>query len=70
MAARWSTVSVSALSMSLAGPGEEIGEDVVPEGQVALVLGADGENIAVIGTLDELRAKAWDGLVLALPEGV
>jgi hypothetical protein len=55
---------------TLVGPGEEIGEDTVPEGKVALVLGSNSDTVAIIGTVQQLRERVYEGLTLPIPAGV
>ena len=66
----WITMDVRDVTPTLYGPGEAIGEDTVPEGKCALVIGANGDNVAVIGTPEQLRERVAFGLTLPIPAGV
>jgi len=66
----WISMDVLDVTPTLVGPGEAIGEDVVPEGKCALVIGANGDSVAVIGTPQQLRERVAFGLQLPVPHGV
>lgn len=56
--------------LSLAAPGLTLGHDTVPEGKVALVIGAGSDTIVIEGTPQQLRERVVDGLSLPVPDGV
>jgi hypothetical protein len=56
--------------LRLAGPGEQLGEDTVPEGKVALVIETASDVAIVQGTVQQLRERVMDGLVLPIPADV
>jgi hypothetical protein len=66
----WLTLDAQDVVPTLVGPGGEIGEDTVPEGKVAVVIGSNGDNVAIIGTPQQLRDRVIDGLTLPVPAGV
>lgn len=70
MSIRFVSMNVLDATLSLVGPGEEIGEDTVPEGEVALVIGCGIDAVAVIGTPQQLRERVYEGLSLPVPAGV
>jgi len=70
MSIRFVSMDVLDTTLTLAGPGEEIGEDFVPEGKVALVIGSGSDAVAVIGTPQQLRQRVEDGFSLPVPAGV
>lgn len=70
MSIRFVSMNVLDSTLSLVGPGEEIGEDVVPEGKVALVIGCGSDAVAVIGTPQQLRDRVYEGFGLPVPAGV
>lgn len=53
MGVRWSGMEAAWTTTAVCLPGEEIGEDVVEDGQLGLVLGADDCHV-VTGTKDQL----------------
>lgn len=67
------TVGMDALDivLSLQGPGTDLGDgDVVPAGQVALVIETRTDAVFVTGTPQQLRQHILDGLALPVPDGV
>lgn len=71
MSIRYVTMDALDAVLRLAGPGEEIGEDTVPEGKVALVIETrSSDAVAVIGTPQQLRQHVLDGLTLPVPADV
>ena len=66
----WITMDVLDVTPTLYGPGEAIGEDTVPDGKCAVVIGSNGDAVAIIGTPQQLRERVAFGLTLPVPDGV
>lgn len=70
MSIRFVTMNALDTSVTLAGPGETIGEDTVPEGKIAVVVGSNDDAVAVIGTPQQLRSLVFTGMTSPVPPGV
>lgn len=59
------------VAVSLVGPGTQMVDSVVPDGQAAVVLsGVGGHNVYVYGTAETLRSLVEVGLSAPVPDGV
>lgn len=70
MSARFVTMDAQDITLTLAGPGEQVGEDTVPGGKVGLVIGCNSDAVVVIGTAQQLRDRVYEGFGLPVPDGV
>lgn len=57
-------------TVRIAGPGEVVGEDAVPAGQIAVVIETASDVVVIEGTPQTLRHLVFDGLTAPIPADV